>query len=45
MNDFNVSLQVSALGMSGVFGFMALFYVAVRLIHRMFPADVQHEEK
>jgi hypothetical protein len=45
MNDLNVALQVAAWGMGGVFGFMALFYVAVRLIHRMFPADQTHEQK
>jgi hypothetical protein len=45
MNDFNAALQVSAWGLGGIFGFMLMFYGAIRVIHRSFPAEVQHEEK
>jgi hypothetical protein len=46
MNAFNAALQVSAFGLAGVFGFMLVFYLSIRLIHRLFPAeDLHHEER
>ena len=45
MNVFNAALQVSAYGLAGVFGFMLVFYLSIRLIHRLFPADEHHQEE
>jgi Na+-transporting methylmalonyl-CoA/oxaloacetate decarboxylase gamma subunit len=45
MSAFNAALQVSAWGMGGIFGFMLLFYVAIRMIHWLFPAEEHHHEE
>ena len=45
MSAFNAALQVSAFGLGGVFGFMLVFYGAIRLIHFWFPADQHHHEE
>ena len=45
MDTLSAALKVGALGMGGVFGFMALFYVAIRLIDRWFPKDDYHDEE
>jgi hypothetical protein len=45
MDAFNAALQVSAWGLGGIFGFMVLFYGAVRTIQRVFPADDHHHEE
>ena len=45
MNAFDAALKVSAWGLGGIFGFMLLFFVAVKLIHRLFPADEHHHEE
>lgn len=45
MDAFNAALQVSAYGLAGVFGFMLVFYLSIRLIRRLFPADEHHQEE
>jgi Na+-transporting methylmalonyl-CoA/oxaloacetate decarboxylase gamma subunit len=46
MSALGAALKVGAIGMCGVFGFMVLFYLAIRLIDRWFPnAEEHHEER
>ena len=45
MDAFNAYLQGSAYGLAGGFGFMLVFYLSIRLIHRLFPADEHHQEE
>jgi Na+-transporting methylmalonyl-CoA/oxaloacetate decarboxylase gamma subunit len=45
MTTLDAALRIGALGMGGVFGFMALFYVAIRLIDFWFPKREGHEEE
>lgn len=45
MTTLSAALKVGALGMGGVFGFMVLFYAAIRVIDRVFPNDEHHQEE
>jgi Na+-transporting methylmalonyl-CoA/oxaloacetate decarboxylase gamma subunit len=45
MTTLDAALRIGALGMGGVFGFMLLFYVAIRLIDFWFPKREGHEEE
>lgn len=45
MSAFKAALQVSVYGLVGIFGFMLLFYLSIRLIHRLFPAEEHHHEE
>ena len=45
MTTLDAALKIGALGMGGVFGFMVLFYVAIRLIDFWFPKRGGHEEE
>ena len=45
MTTLDAALRIGALGMGGVFGFMVLFYVAIRLIDFWFPKREGHEEE
>jgi Na+-transporting methylmalonyl-CoA/oxaloacetate decarboxylase gamma subunit len=41
MNLFNAALQVTAIGMTGIFIFMFIFYVSIRVIDKLFPAEAK----
>jgi hypothetical protein len=45
MSAFDGALRVSLYGLVGIFGFMLLFYLSIRLIHRLFPAEEHHHEE
>jgi Na+-transporting methylmalonyl-CoA/oxaloacetate decarboxylase gamma subunit len=45
MTTVEAALRIGAFGMGGVFGFMVLFYVAIRLIDFWFPRREGHEEE
>jgi hypothetical protein len=46
MNEaFNAAMRVSGYGLAGIFGFMLLFYGAIKLIMYWFPADDAHHEE
>lgn len=45
MSALDAALKIGALGMGGVFGFMILFYVAIRLIDFWYPWREGHEEE
>ena len=45
MNALDAALKIGALGMGGVFGFMVIFYAAIRLIDFWFPWTDGHEEE
>ena len=45
MSALDAALRIGALGMGGVFGFMVLFYGAIRLIDFWFPKKEGHEEE
>ena len=45
MSALDAALKIGALGMGGVFGFMVLFYAAIRLIDFWFPWNDGHEEE
>jgi len=45
MTTLNAALRIGALGMGGVFGFMVLFYVAIRLIDFWYPWREGPEEE
>lgn len=37
MDPLNAALQITAIGMTGIFLFMFIFYLSIRLIDRFFP--------
>ncbi len=37
MDPLNAALTVTAIGMTGIFIFMIIFYLSIRLIDRVFP--------
>lgn len=44
MHDpFNAALQVTLIGMGGIFIFMFIFYVSIRVIDTLFPEEVNRE--
>jgi len=45
MTTLNAALQIGAIGMAGVFGFMVIFYLAIRAIDFWFPKREGHEEE
>lgn len=38
-DTLNAALQVTAIGMGGIFAFMFIFYLSIRFIDRFFPGD------
>jgi Na+-transporting methylmalonyl-CoA/oxaloacetate decarboxylase gamma subunit len=38
MDLFNTAIKITAIGMGGIFAFMFIFYLSIRLIDRLFPA-------
>lgn len=43
MTPFNAALDVTAIGMAGIFLFMFIFYMAIRLIDKFFPAKEKEQ--
>lgn len=41
MTPFNAALEVTAIGMTGIFLFMCIFYLSIRLIDKLFPEEVK----
>lgn len=41
MNNFEAALEVTGLGMLGIFLFMVIFYFAIKAIDKLFP----HKQK
>ncbi len=39
MDPVNAALQITGIGMAGIFGFMLIFYLSIRIIDRFFPAE------
>lgn len=39
MNTFNAALQVTGIGMAGIFLFMFIFYLSIRAIDKFFPGE------
>ncbi len=39
MDPFNAALKITAIGMAGIFAFMFIFYISIRLIDKFFPGD------
>ena len=39
MDPLTAALKVTAIGMAGIFIFMFIFYVSIRLIDRIFPGE------
>lgn len=37
MDYMNAALTITAIGMGGIFAFMFIFYVSIRLIDKFFP--------
>jgi Na+-transporting methylmalonyl-CoA/oxaloacetate decarboxylase gamma subunit len=44
MNLFNAALEVSLIGMAGIFLFMFIFYISIRLIDKAFPGKAERNE-
>jgi hypothetical protein len=42
--DFYKSLEISAIGLAGVFIFMTLFYFISTLVDKMFPPEEEEAE-
>jgi len=40
MNPVNAALEVTAIGMTGIFLFMFIFYIAIIIIDKFFPAEM-----
>ncbi|HEY1113472.1 MAG TPA: OadG-related small transporter subunit [Chitinophagaceae bacterium] len=39
MNYMDAALKITAIGMGGIFAFMIIFYLSIRLIDRLFPGE------
>ncbi len=39
MNSLNAALEVTGIGMTGIFLFMLIFFIAIKLIDRFFPSE------
>lgn len=39
MDPLNAALTVTAIGMIGIFVFMIIFYLSIRLIDKLFPGQ------
>ncbi len=39
MDPFNAALKITAIGMTGIFAFMFIFYISIRLIDKIFPGE------
>lgn len=39
MNYIDAALRITAIGMTGIFAFMFIFYLSIRLIDRLFPGE------
>lgn len=39
MKYMDAALEVTAIGMGGIFLFMLVFYIAIKVIDKLFPAD------
>jgi Na+-transporting methylmalonyl-CoA/oxaloacetate decarboxylase gamma subunit len=44
MNLFNAALEVSLIGMAGIFLFMFIFYISIRIIDWAFPGKATRNE-
>ncbi|MGE5679971.1 MAG: OadG-related small transporter subunit [Bacillota bacterium] len=44
-NTFWNALMITGKGMTGIFFFMGIFYVTIRLLDRMFPQEIEKQEK
>lgn len=42
--DFYKALEISGIGLAGVFIFMTIFYFVSNLIDRMFPPEEENDE-
>lgn len=39
MDPINAAIRVTLIGMGGIFAFMFIFYLSIRLIDRLFPGE------
>jgi len=37
MDPLNAAIEITGIGMIGIFAFMAIFYFAIQLIDKLFP--------
>ncbi|WP_423803179.1 OadG-related small transporter subunit [Paraflavisolibacter caeni] len=45
MDPLSAALKITGLGMAGIFVFMFIFYLSIRLIDRLFPGKMQSKEQ
>lgn len=41
MDPINAAMQITWIGMAGIFAFMIIFYISIRLIDKFFPGKEQ----
>lgn len=39
MDPITAALQITAIGMGGIFAFMFIFYISIRIIDKFFPGE------
>lgn len=44
MDPLSAALKITAYGMVGIFAFMFIFYLSIRLIDRFFPGEVERKD-
>jgi Na+-transporting methylmalonyl-CoA/oxaloacetate decarboxylase gamma subunit len=42
MDLLNKALEITAIGMGGIFLFMLIFFIAIRLLNKFFPGERPH---
>lgn len=42
MNALSASLTITAVGMGGIFVFMLIFYISIKLLNKFFPGEEVH---
>lgn len=46
MNPLSTAaLEITAIGMGGIFVFMLVFYISIRLLEKLFPGEIEKPNK
>jgi Na+-transporting methylmalonyl-CoA/oxaloacetate decarboxylase gamma subunit len=45
MDPLSAALKITVFGMVGIFAFMFIFYVSIRLIDKIFPGEIQSKDQ
>lgn len=41
MDPLSAALEITAIGMAGIFLFMLIFYISIKLLEKFFPGELE----